>query len=191
VRLISATNRNLEQDVRQGRFREDLFYRLSAFTLHVPPLRQRPMDIPLIAEDLLRRTAASLRRDVKGFSSEAMDCMRRYRWPGNVRELQNEVLRMLALGDGMRLGAELLNPRVVGGMGQAEEPDLELLNGLAGHLQNRLDAIEARLLSEAMIRHRGNKTRAAVELGLSRVGLRAKLARHGVEGKEATDDGTA
>ncbi len=191
VRLISATNRNLEQDVRQGRFREDLFYRLSAFTLHVPPLRQRPMDIPLIAEDLLRRTAASLRRDVKGFSSEAMDCMRRYRWPGNVRELQNEVLRMLALGDGMRLGAELLNARVVDGMDQAEEPDLELLNGLAGHLQDRLDAIEARLLREAMIRHRGNKTRAAVELGLSRVGLRAKLARHGVEGKEAKDDGTA
>jgi two-component system response regulator HupR/HoxA len=123
--------------------------------------------------------------------SEAMDCMRRYRWPGNVRELQNEVLRMLALGDGMRLGAELLNARVVDGMDQAEEPDLELLNGLAGHLQDRLDAIEARLLREAMIRHRGNKTRAAVELGLSRVGLRAKLARHGVEGKEAKDDGTA
>ena len=190
VRLLSATNRDLEDDVRQGRFREDLFYRLSTFTLRVPPLRERPMDIPPIAQDLLQRAGASLGREVKGFSAEAMECMVRYRWPGNVRELQNEILRMIALGDGARLGAELLNARVVHAAAQEQEPDMRLLAGIEGSLKDRLDALEARLLKEAMIRHRWNKTRVADELGLSRVGLRAKLARYGLETKEGRTDGS-
>lgn len=181
VRVIAATNRDLEEDVRQGRFREDLYYRLATMTLHLPPLRERPMDIPLIAQDLLARGMKQLGRPVRGFTQEAMDCLVNYRWPGNVRELQNEILRMLALGSGDWLEAGLLSARVVQGAAEHEEKELSLLAGLDGGLKQRMDQLEARVIKEVLVRHRWNKTHAAEELGLSRVGLRSKLARYGLE----------
>jgi two-component system response regulator HupR/HoxA len=111
-----------------------------------------------------------------------MACLEAYRWPGNGRELQNEVLRMLALATGPVLGAELLSARVLrAAREEGEERDLSLLDGLDGSLRQRLEQLEARIIKEALIRHRWNKTRAAQELGLSRVGLRAKLSRYGLE----------
>ena len=181
VRAIAATNRDLEQDVRDGRFREDLYYRLAAVTLHMPSLRERPADIPLIASGLLERGQAQLHRKVKGFTDEAMDCLCAYRWPGNVRELSNEILRMLALVDGEWLGAELLSKRVLIAAGEeSQEGELSLLAGFTGDLKERMEQLEARLIKEVLIRHRWNKTHAAAELGLSRVGLRSKLARYGL-----------
>jgi two-component system response regulator HupR/HoxA len=119
---------------------------------------------------------------VEGLTREAMECLKCYRWPGNARELQNEILRMLALTDGPWLPAELLSPRVLRAAGgETEERDLSLLDGLDGSLKERLDQLEARIIKEALIRHRWNKTHAAQELGLSRVGLRSKLARYGLE----------
>src|SRR5690606_35644431 len=97
VRVVAATNRDLEAEVRSGRFREDLYYRLAAFTLHVPPLRERPMDIPLIAQSLADETGAALGRRFAPLSRELVACLTAWRWPGNVRELRNEVLRMAAL----------------------------------------------------------------------------------------------
>jgi two-component system response regulator HupR/HoxA len=182
ARLISATNRDLEEDIRSGRFREDLYYRLSAVTIHIPPLRDRPMDIPPIARQLLDRAISALGKRVDGFSAEALECMRAYHWPGNVRELQNEVLRMLALGSGPVLGAELLSPRVLREANQGEAPPIEQTLRIDGSLKDRLEALEARVIKETLIRHRWNKSRAANELGLSRVGLRSKLARYGLEG---------
>jgi two-component system response regulator HupR/HoxA len=189
VRVIAATNRDLEQDVASGRFREDLYYRLSQFSLHVPPLRERPMDIPLIAREILERSMRQMGKQVRGFTPEAMECFTAYRWPGNAREMQNEILRMLALTNGPLLGAELLSPRVLRAAREDEEEPLRLLAGADGGLKERLEALEARLLKETLIRHRWNKTRAANELGLSRVGLRNKLARYGLErkGGEASD----
>ncbi len=181
VRVVSATNRDLEQDVRSGRFREDLYYRLTTMTLHVPPLRERPADIPFIASAVLDRAARALAKPARGFTQEATECLAAYRWPGNVRELQNEVHRMLALADGEWLGADLLNARVVQAASAEEEPELRMLSGISGSLKQRLDSLEARVLKEAMVRHRWNKTRVADELGLSRVGLRAKLTRFGLE----------
>jgi two-component system response regulator HupR/HoxA len=185
VRVIAATNRDLEEDVRAGRFREDLYWRIAAAALHLPPLRERPMDIPLVAEALVARAADQLGVRVKGFTPEAMARLRAYRWPGNGRELQNEILRMLALADGEWLGAELLSPRVLRAAGgPAEERELAFLDGADGSLKERMDRLEARVLRETLIRHRWNKTQAAQELGLSRVGLRAKLARYGIEEAE-------
>ena len=181
VRVIAATNRDLEQDVREGRFREDLYYRLATMTLHLPPLRERPLDIPLIAEGLLARGMKQLGRTVKGFTPEAMDCLKSYRWPGNVRELYNEILRMLALARGEWLEAGLLNPRVVRAAEEHQEKELSLLAGLDGGLKERMEQLEARVIKEVLVRYRWNKTRAAEELGLSRVGLRSKLARYGLE----------
>jgi two-component system response regulator HupR/HoxA len=189
VRVLAATNRDLEEEVRAGRFREDLYYRLATLTLHLPPLRERPMDIPQIAEGILERGMQQLQRKAKGFTNEAMACLKAYRWPGNVRELQNEILRMLTLADGkdgeVRLGAELLSPRVLRAAGaEHEEKELGFLAGLDGSLKDRMDQLEARVVKETLIRHRWNKTRAASELGLSRVGLRSKLARYGLEKTE-------
>ncbi|HEY6897675.1 MAG TPA: sigma-54 dependent transcriptional regulator [Rhodocyclaceae bacterium] len=182
VRVIAATNRDLEADVRSGRFREDLYYRLAGATIHLPALRDRQMDIPLIAEGLLERGMDHLGKRVNGFTKAAMDCMRSYRWPGNVREMQNEVLRMLALCEGDWIDADLLSPRVVQAAGEESQArDLSLLAGLDGSLKDRMEQLEARVIKEVLVRQRWNKTRAAEELGLSRVGLRSKLARYGLE----------
>ncbi|MFZ2629070.1 MAG: sigma-54 dependent transcriptional regulator [Rugosibacter sp.] len=185
VRVIAATNRDLEKEVRAGRFRGDLYYRIAAMTLHLSPLSERPMDIPLIAQEILERGMKRLGRRVKGISREAMACLTAYRWPGNVREMQNEILRMLALCQGedgnLCLGAELLSPRVLHAAEEHQEQELGLLAGLDGSLKERMDQLEARVVKEALIRHRWNKTHAALELGLSRVGLRSKLARYGLD----------
>jgi two-component system response regulator HupR/HoxA len=183
VRVISATNSDLEEEIGRGRFRQDLYYRLSAVTIHIPPLRERPMDIPLIAHKLLERAMSALGKRVDGFSDEALACMRAYSWPGNVRELQNEVLRMLALGAEALLGAELLSARVRHAANETESTALERTSRSDGNLRDRLEALEARVIKETLMRHRGNKSRAASELGLSRVGLRSKLARYGLEGE--------
>jgi two-component system response regulator HupR/HoxA len=193
VRVVSATNRDLEEEVRAGRFRRDLYYRLSTMTLHVPPLRERPADIEPIARQILGQAARAIGKPAAGFTPEALECMRAYRWPGNVRELQNEIHRMLALADDDRLGAQGLSARVVQAASPDDEAELKWLASLDGSLKARLEALEARVLKEAMVRHRWNKTRVAEELGLSRVGLRAKLTRYGFEaapaGAAAVDPG--
>ena len=182
VRVIAATNRDLEADIRAGRFRQDLYYRLAGMTLHLPPLRERAMDIAPLAQNLLDSVQAGSAARVKGFSAEALACIGAYRWPGNVRELQNEIRRMLALAEGDWLGAELLSARVLRAAAEdSQESDLQLLAGLDGSLKERIEQLEARIIKEVLVRARWNKTRAAAELGLSRVGLRQKLARLGVD----------
>ena len=178
VRVIAATNRDLEAEVQPGRFREDLYYRLAAVTLTLPPLRERVMDIEPLARAILERGRRQLGARVEGITPEAMACLEKYRWPGNVRELQNEILRMLALTDGPWLGVELLSPRVLHATYEDAPPKLAVLSGLDGTLKERIEQLEARIIKETLTRHRWNKTRAAQELGLSRVGLRSKLTRY-------------
>ncbi|MCF8208252.1 MAG: sigma-54 dependent transcriptional regulator [Rhodoferax sp.] len=182
VRVIAATNRDLEDDVRTGRFRQDLYYRLATVSLHVPPLRERAMDLALLAQRLLESSNRALGKSVQGFSSEALACLAAYPWPGNVRQLQNEILRMVALTDSPTLGAELLSPQVMRTpVGESHSEDLVRLASLSGGLKERMDLLENQVIRETMIRNRWNKSAAARELGLSRVGLRAKLARAGLE----------
>ncbi len=174
VRIVAATNRDLEADVASGRFRRDLYYRIAGIGLHMPSLRERPQDIPLIVGGLFKESAAAGRR----FSDAAMKALLAYRWPGNVRELQNEVMRALALGEGNVLGEELLSPRlrVASAMAGASFA----LEGEGGTLKDQLDSLEGQLIARTMERHKGNKTRVAEELGLTRVGLRMKLERLGL-----------
>lgn len=181
VRIIAATNKDLEAEVHAGRFREDLYYRLATVTITLPPLRERKVDIPTLANSLLDGAMRNLGKKVKGFSDEALACMQTYHWPGNVRELQNEVHHMLVMGTDDVLGAELLTPRVLRAAPQEEAPAMESLASLQGSLKERVEALEARILRETLIRHRWNKSRASKELGLSRVGLRSKLERFGLE----------
>ena len=182
VRVVAATHHDIEADVRAGSFREDLYYRLATVPLHVPALRERAMDIPLLAACLLDASQKALGKSVEGFTTEALACLAAYPWPGNVRELQNEILRMLALCETPRVGAELLAPRILRTPAFDQQPD-DLLDLIAvdGGLKERMEALEARVLKETMIRSRWNKSRAASELGLSRVGLRNKLLRYGLE----------
>ncbi|QID16870.1 sigma-54-dependent Fis family transcriptional regulator [Nitrogeniibacter mangrovi] len=181
ARVVAATNRDLEAEVREGRFREDLFYRIAAITVTVPPLRERVMDIPLLAQAFADGIFDSIGAPRQELDRETVACMTAYRWPGNVRELRNEVLRMVALADGGPVRAADLSPRVLRAGEADDEPELALLAGLDGDLKSRLEALEARIVRESLIRHRWNKTRAAKELGLSRVGLRNKLSRYGLE----------
>ncbi len=181
VRVIAATNRDLEADVRAGRFREDLYYRLAPVTLRMPPLRERRMDIPALAKSLLNRAMQHLGKAVNGFTHEALACMQNYHWPGNVRELQNEIQHMLVMADGAELGADLLSSRVLHAIPEEDEGAIDALAGLEGTLKERIQCLEVSILRESLIRHRWNKSQAARELGLSRVGLRSKLERYGLE----------
>jgi two-component system response regulator HupR/HoxA len=181
VRVIAATNKELETEVREGRFREDLYYRLAVVSIGMPPLRERREDIPVLANALLQNAIKHLGKQVAGFSEEAYACMQRYHWPGNVRELQNEIQHMLVMGEDNILGADLLSPRVLHAAPVDEVADTVMVAELDGTLKDRIEALEARIVREVLIRHRWNKSRAARELGLSRVGLRNKLERYGLE----------
>jgi two-component system response regulator HupR/HoxA len=185
VRVIAATNRNLMGEVEAGRFRRDLFYRLAAFPIHLPSLAERPMDVPAIAARLLADVDRAFHRDVPGFSAETMAAMVRYEWPGNVRELANEIQRMVALSDhDGPLTADLLSTRIArpgrGGNGVATV-------GERPQLKERVEALEREVIGEALDRHSGNISRVAAELGLSRVGLRAKIHRYDLR-RDLDDD---
>ncbi len=187
VRVLAATHRDLTAEVRAGRFREDLYYRLSTMTLTMPPLRDRPADIPVLARHILDRLGTAHGKPVAGFAPDTLACLEGYGWPGNVRELQNEIMRMLVLCEGDALGAELLSDTVLRGAALNARPpsgtDAATLEALtqAGPLKSRIERVEAGILLETLVRCRWNKSRAADELGLSRMGLRAKLERYGIE----------
>ncbi|MFA5951801.1 MAG: sigma-54 dependent transcriptional regulator [Hyphomicrobium sp.] len=182
IRVIAATNRDLETEVRAGRFREDLYYRLSAVTVHLPALRDRRIDIPILARVLLEKGKKQLGKVVSGLSEEAIACMMAYHWPGNVRELQNEIQQLLVMGpDKGEIGADLLSTRILRAAPGDVEEEIDLLGSLDGTLRERVESVEARIIRETLIRHRWNKSRSAKELGLSRVGLRSKLERYGLE----------
>jgi serine/threonine-protein kinase PknK len=170
VRVIGATHRDLEAMVAAGTFREDLFYRLNVITLRVPALRERPEDIPLLFEHFASKHAGG--RPVK-VTRAAMAKLIAFPWPGNVRQLENEVRRALVLAEGAIDVPELSADVVRGG------PSAALGSGL--HLRSRVDALESSLVQEALGKTRGNQTRAAQMLGLSRFGLQKMMKRLGIK----------
>jgi len=185
VRVIAATNRNLMGEVDAGRFRRDLYYRLAAFPIHLPSLAERPMDVPPIARRLLAEVDLAFKREVGDFEPETMAAMCAYDWPGNVRELANEIQRMVALSDHDEpLSRELLSERIAapasgGGV---------VANGARATLRDRVEVLEREVIAEALDRLGGNISRVAAELGLSRVGLRAKIARYDLKRDLEDDD---
>lgn len=182
VRILAATNRNLEEEVKAGRFREDLFYRLAGYVIHLPDLAERPEDIALIANAILEQMCQHYHRPNLGFEKQAMDAMLRYRWPGNVREMQNEIARMFMLtSETESLRAEFLSPRVLVSAPEEMEMEMHWLSGVNGSLKDKVSLFEKQIIREALIRLRWNRTNVAAELGLSRVGLRKKMVRYGLE----------
>lgn len=181
VRVIAATHRQLEQRVREGLFREDLYYRIAGVTITVPPLRERVADIAPIAHQLMVDVARELGHPGATLPDATLACLLAYPWPGNIRELRNEIARALALQDGQALDASAFSGRVLQGRGAGTGIDLQAALPRSGTLAERLDVIEAMVLRETLQRHRWNKTRVAQELGVSRVGLRGKMQRLGLE----------
>ncbi|MDR3376494.1 MAG: sigma-54 dependent transcriptional regulator [Ancalomicrobiaceae bacterium] len=186
VRVISATNRDLDAEVKAGRFRRDLYYRLAAFPLHLPALRDRPKDIPAIAARLLADVNQRFRRNLPGFSAGVLAAFAAYDWPGNVRELANEIQRMVTLtDDDTLLGAEALSPSLR--LGGVPRP---AANGTSALLRDIVQAVETTTIEAALKRHAGNISQTAEELGLSRVGLRAKMDRYCLRGRGDDAEGT-
>lgn len=184
VRVIAATHRDLDADMQAGRFREDLYYRLAGVTISMPPLRERAGDLQAIAVKLLAQAAHDLGRENLALSTDALAALIAYPWPGNIRELRNEIYRAVALSTADSIAAHAFSRKVLHGQtGNAARTLPGYTIAPSGTLQERLDAIEAAVLKETLLRHRWNKTHAARELGLSRVGLRQKLLRFGLEDK--------
>ncbi|MCF1709333.1 sigma-54 dependent transcriptional regulator [Tabrizicola sp. J26] len=182
LRLIAGSDRDLRALVAEGRFRADLYYALSVTELELPPLRGRPGDIALHAQAVLMDMASRHGKPVHGFEAAALEFLENYDWPGNLRELSNEVTRMLIFGQGPLLGAELISRAILQappGDSGADRSAEAAMTG-AGSLKDRIELVEMRILRETLARHRWNKSRAAAEMGLSRVGLRAKLDRYGI-----------
>jgi two-component system response regulator HydG len=177
VRILAATNRNLEEDVASGRFREDLFYRLNVVTLKVPPLKERQEDIPLLAQHFLERYGEKNRKQIKGFTPLAMDILIKYGWPGNVRELENAVERavILALSDYI---SEKELPLSVTKSYPADET-MVLTPRPISELQS-LEEIEREAILKTLEETDGNKSETARKLGINRRTLYKKLEKFGV-----------
>jgi len=172
VRLLAATNRDLEDDMKQGRFRSDLFYRLNVIAIHLPPLRERREDIPLLAEAFLGRMATERGMAARTIGADAMAAIMEYDWPGNVRELENALERATTLSKGESIGAAELPDRVT------ERRAASLLAERPATANPTLDVVERAYIQWVLQAEGGNKTRAAEVLGIDPSTLYRKLARY-------------
>ncbi|GAM10870.1 acetoacetate metabolism regulatory protein AtoC [Geobacter sp. OR-1] len=168
VRVIAATNRNLQVEVAERRFREDLYYRLNVFPLHLPPLRERVDAIPLLVDYFLDRFGRQIGKKLKGVEAEALTALKGYAWPGNVRELQNAMERAVILAQGMVRCANL--PEAILNRSVPESRDS----------REALKDVERELIVKALERQRGNRRLAAEELGISKRALQYKLKEYGL-----------
>ena len=179
VRVIVASHRDLDELVREGTFREDLFYRLNVLTVDLPPLRERAEDIPLLAEALLARAAREAGREVPVLPVEVLGALADHDWPGNVRELENEMRRLAVLSDGV-VRLEQLSERVLASSSTPRGAAPVALD-VGGDLRAAVASFEARAIAEALEAAAGNKSRAAEALGISRFALQRKMEKYGVE----------
>jgi DNA-binding NtrC family response regulator len=178
VRVVCATHRDLTKAVAEGRFREDLYYRISAFTIEVPPLRERPREIPLLAVLFARQVAARLAQDPPAIDPSFVAALLRHRWPGNVRELRNAVEHAVVLAEDGLLREDHLPFRVRTAAEPVQVPAAQAAQ--APQLRDRMADVERADIERALTAENGNQTRAAMRLGISRRALVYKLAKYGL-----------
>jgi two-component system, NtrC family, response regulator HydG len=178
VRIIAATNRDLVDEVKNGTFREDLYYRLNVMNLRVPPLRERSDDIPLLARYFLDKYIRKNRKDLKGFSPTAMDVLCRSTWPGNVRELENVIERAVILAMSPYISDKDLPPSLLETYSRDHGIDLPVA-GLGG---KSLDEVESMAIRETLSQTGGNKSEAAKLLNITRTTLHNKMKKYAIEG---------
>jgi DNA-binding NtrC family response regulator len=167
VRVIAATNKNISERVEQGKFREDLFYRLNVINISVPPLRERKQDIPELSSYFLRKYSQGLSRKVSGISKKAMDLLSRYHWPGNVRELENEIERAVTLCDSDKIGPDDLTIKI--------SPSREMSKEFP-----MLEELEKDYILRVLRETNGNQSKASQILGINRKTLYLKLKSYGI-----------
>ena len=175
IRIVAATNKDLHEYVRQGKFREDLFFRLNVVDILLPSLRERTGDIPLLADRFLKEYAARNGRTIKGFAPEALTLLTQYGWPGNVRELRNAIEKMVVLAGSEQLTTADVPANIRAAvMAGVDTPPMPVANS-----NSLADAKKQKILS-VLAKNKGNRTRAADELGISRRTLHRKLNEYGV-----------
>ena len=171
ARVLAATNKDLTQAIKEGKFREDLYYRLGVVTIHLPPLREREEDILVLATALLQRYADENKKKITGFTKQAIRAIETYNWPGNIRELENRIKRAVIMAEGSKITPE----------------DLELVSPYKKYegqgLREAREALERDFIQRALARNKGSITKAAAELGLSRPTLYELMEKLGI-GKE-------
>ncbi len=175
VRVITATNRDLEQLVADGTFRQDLYYRLNVFPIHMPPLRERKADILLLADYFVEKYGRSSHKDVRRISTPAIDMMMAYHWPGNVRELENMVERAVLLSTDGVIHGHHLPPTLQTAEASGTVP--------TGNLEATLDAVEREMIIEALKTSRGNMAKAARALGITERLMGLRVGKHGIDPK--------
>jgi two-component system response regulator HydG len=177
VRLVAATHRDLRALVKEGRFREDLYFRLNVVSIPLPPLRDRPEDLPLLAGVFLREFRQAHGKDVEGFSPAALDALRAHPWPGNVRELRNAVESMVVVSRGRVLDADALPP----GLSPAAPAPAARPSPSTALAGLTLEEAERILLRTALEAHAGNREKAAKALGISERTLYRKIKEFGLK----------
>jgi two-component system response regulator PilR (NtrC family) len=192
VRIIAATNKNLEEEVEAGNFREDLYYRLNVIQIGLPALRQRKADIPLLADHFLRKYTKETKKNINGISEEALEYLVNYEYYGNVRELENIIERSVALENGTEVQASSLPTNVIHPEKREEkfslkEADLQLDQGLIA-LDTLVDAFEKDLLVKALEKSHGSRVKAAKILGISSRSMRYRLKKHRIGGYEDDEE---
>lgn len=184
VRLVAATNRNLAQEVKAGRFREDLFYRLNIVPIELPPLRERREDIALLVAQFIARFNAKFGKRVRSIAPEGMLALEQYRWPGNIRQLENAMERMVLMGDDETLTVrdlpEEITAEVYAASGGRAPEEENALPGFKETVRRQTQATERSLIEKALEESEGNVTRTAEKLGLSRKGLQLKIKELGI-----------
>jgi transcriptional regulator with PAS, ATPase and Fis domain len=183
ARVVCATNKDLERMVKEGLLREDLYYRLNVLHLHVPPLRGRKEDIPMLVDSFFEKYAKLANRSPKTLTASCMSKLMEYDWPGNVRELENEIERLCVLsGDQAWIDEVNLSQRIIDVLAQQSAP-----YRLSGKLKDALEHLEKEMILTGLKRTKWNKSRLAKELGISRAGLIMKVEKYGLEKRDISE----
>jgi two-component system response regulator AtoC len=180
VRIIAATNQNLEEREKKGDFREDLYWRLAVLSLHLPPLREKKEDIPLLCEHLIQKYSQELNREIKGITDQAKEYLIHYSWPGNIRELESVIYEAIVLSDNILVEENNLPMRLKGTEAEKEGVLFESDRPLNEEIQSITEKVEKKLIKKALREAGGNKTKAAQKLGISRKTLFNKMTQHNI-----------
>ena len=178
IRVISATNIDLEERVKRCEFREDLFYRLNVIPIRLPPLRERHEDIALLARHFLRKICADMRHPICELTRDALKAMENYNWPGNVREMENVIERVVALTDGEMIDCHDLPPQIAGTLHENDHLPAVRIPEEGLDLSQTMAHIEKHLIQQAMDKSHGVKARAASLLNINRTTLVEKIKRY-------------
>jgi DNA-binding NtrC family response regulator len=181
VRVIAATNQNLEELVKEGKFREDLYWRLAVLSLHLPPLRERREDIPLLCEHFIKKFNQSLRKSLRGITGEALELLKKYHWPGNVRELESVIYEAMVMSEGLWITEDNLPARIVERKSYEIDEVASLGLTLPEAVERMTTRLEKEMIRRALKETNGHKSQAAKKLGITRKTLYNKMIQYNIK----------